>query len=566
MLWTQSFILTREEAPTPFQIPAALFSEGGYFELLAQEGDRDPERVCLLGCPSPQPAPASPPDIASFLRQTLNQIFAHTAVPVRLKNREILLPTCDSTIHRGYRSIGHRDENGKYSIFDFPEHPWTGHPSRLDVPLANQLSDLGKVLGDEELQTRFDGYVTLLSAHGFDHRSGLGYFGEESVLDLPTLSPVSKGAASYPKFKPFNSGTNPCLPDRELWERAPEKMRQMMKSMFTGLVIDPANMDFNRFCFYNFEASSSTPAQLKTSAHCGFDASGARMVLWWTDAYCETEDASFLDWARRMFAKWSAVQHPKTGLKPNFFGAVAHVPGADCPPGKWCESRGAAMAARLLAEASIRVQDKDSAFGNDLRKSSLRLAEGLLQYCYRPAEHSFREHCRLDGSPLEGEARYAFPTPEARDEAAKTDPRLAKVSIFDGGGLYRRPGYWSHCAGSEIPVHLAYIAANLSDRSLAKKLAKLTADFDADRAACGGPFTKDGVWRFLATAYHIRFLLELFRILPDPAYVQRAKEIAEEEIRDLSMIKTPEWWRMPERAEFTAALLQILQTQSNIRP
>jgi hypothetical protein len=559
-LWIQPFALTREDGTQIFRIPRKEFADGGYYQLLAKEGTRDPELVCHLGVPSQKPSPTTPPTIEEFLRLSLEEIFRQTSIKVPLNGREIPLPTCNSTINRGYLSLGHRDEDGKHSLYNFSENPWSWHPTLLDVPLSTQLKDLGATLRDNRLTERYDAFVEILARHGFDPRSGLGYFGEESVLELPTLTPRSKGSSSYPKFKPFNTGTIPCLPNEDLWKTAPDAMQLMMKSMFTGLVTDPKNMEYNRFCFYNFDARSTTPALLKSSAHCGFESSGARMILWWVDAYCETEEPCFLDWARRMFAKWAAVQDSQTGLIPNFFGAVNHVPGADAPPGKWSESRGTAMAANLLTQASLRIQAKESAFGGSLKTMALRLAHGILEHAYRPNERSFHELIGRDGRPLDGDARYAFPTREAREDAAKTDSRLAKVSIYDGGGFYRRPGYWSHCAGTEIPVHLASIAANFSDHTLALKLAPLAADFDADRAVCGGPFTKDGVWRFSATAYHIRFLLELFRILPDPEYVQRANEIAEEEIQDLSKICTPDWWRMPDRSEFIAALLQILRT------
>lgn len=320
--------------------------------------------------------------------------------------------TVTTPLSRSYLSLGHR-ENGEYRTYWFPETRLLIDPVMLDFELWPILQQLAAITGRDEYGQLLAGMAEQFAVHGFDAESGLGFLGEEAGFDVLHLRGVAtKVNNAQPIFKPKNSGHFSGMPLDVLWQHAPEKMHRMFRSMFYGLITDPKSMDYNRFCSYDYRDTDRRHLMERNPGHCAFESAAGRMIHWWASCYRHTGDGDCLDWAERMLSKWEAVQHPQTGLVPNFFGARAWDPGASMPPGEWAELRGVGLMAVALMEAAGELEQSGSAgeLVDRLRMMAEKLALGIARHGYDAPHRLFHEWLHLDGRVYETTARYVFRT------------------------------------------------------------------------------------------------------------------------------------------------------------
>lgn len=286
------------------------------------------------------------------------------------------------------------------------------------------------------------------------------------------------------------------------------------------------------------------------------------MIQTWSACHLHTGDGECLEWAQRMADKWLTVQHTRTGLMPNHFGALpgGHV-GVPQPPGRWVEVRNDVLTAARLLQASEMLQASGSrraaGLADQLKQMGTRLAIGLAHFGYDAERRVFREHLRLDGSPYESTARYCFRTEAERDEAVKSDPGLAQVAVYDGAGFYRNPNYFEFFAGSSVPYHLAVAASLAREPDLTGCVERCATDALDEFRRLDGAFTGDGRWTFRATGWYILTHLTLHRMSDGIGHLQAAREMAQGEIARLHGVRAPQWWRTRERHVLLDALLQL---------
>lgn len=346
-----------------------------------------------------------------------------------------------------------------------------------------------------------------------------------------------------------------------MWRHMPDRMHRCFRSMYLGLITDPRTFDYNRFCSYGFDDSVGEHSMVKNSGHCAFDTAGARMIHWWSSCWRHAGDRQCLEWAQQMADKWREVQHPDSGLVPNFFGAIGWSPGAGQPPGEWAEARGAALAASSFMQGAEELCGRSGAGGlaEQLRTMARALALGVARCSYDPLRRVFREHLFLDGRPWQGTARYCFASEAEKAEAVRQNPELVDVRVYDGAGFYRNPNYYEHCAGSNIPYHLALTARldDAPDAELLGHLEQFAADAMAEARQLGGAFTPEGRWTFRASGQYIKLCLLLLEMTGEQRFLDWACELADREVAALSGVECPHWWRMRERTTLLDALLRL---------
>jgi hypothetical protein len=265
-----------------------------------------------------------------------------------------------------------------------------------------------------------------------------------------------------------------------------------------------------------------------------------------------------------MLRKWEAIQHPDSGLVPNFFGAVGWAPGEPMPPGEWAELRGTALMAEALLDAAdeLRPAPESGDLGARLTAMAEKLALGTARYGYDAADRLYHEWLHLDGRVYESTARYVFRTPAEKDAVVRVHPELARVRVYRGGGLYRHQTYWEFCAGTRIPLQLARVAERTGNRELLALVAPVAADVLAESRAQPDAFTAEGGWTFRASALYVKLLLSLYRQTGEEPYLAGAVELAEAEKARLARVVAPDWWRMPERTALLDAFLELHSTIS----
>ncbi|HJN18743.1 MAG TPA: hypothetical protein QGH10_24785, partial [Armatimonadota bacterium] len=490
---------------TEFELPVGQFP-GGYFALRVSSGaDDDWRHAALLAIGRPRPITASadaPDPYLDFVGQTIDAMLKYQTA--RLDDADVqLFLTVSRPVSRSYRSLGHRKPDGTHQTYWFPETPLDHQPFLADLDLWPLLREFATLTGRADLGQLVDDMAATFVKHGFDARSGLGYLGEEAGFDVLNAGCASTKVNSPPHFKPRNSGALPGLPLDDLWRHGPEQMQRMFRAMYYGLVTDAESMDYNRFCEYGFSDADRRPAMVRNAGHCAFETAGARMIHWWGSCYGETGDADCLGWAEQMIDKWAAIQHPESGLVPNFFGAVGWQENAPMPPGDWAETRGVAMMASALVEGAREFSRRrgGEALAGKLQTMARRLAMGLAQHCYDADSGIFIEHLHLDGRRYERTARYCFRTSQERETAIRHDPQLAQVPVYTGAGFYRPRTYWEHSAGVGTPVHVAGVADALGDVELADLLRPWAADVAAASRREARPFTSEGAWTWRGSAH-----------------------------------------------------------------
>ncbi|NOY82090.1 MAG: hypothetical protein GXP31_13925 [Kiritimatiellaeota bacterium] len=545
--------------------PAAAFSlplaglPGGYYRLEArtEAGETTAVTIALHEVRPVRPGPL--PNYLAFVTDTMSKLLAHQVK--RLEGSAAGTPcvTVSRKSNLSYRSLGHF-ENGSFRTCWFPEQPFEMDAFRIDHEIWSVLDRLSEFTGKRMYRDSVTAMLDAVAAYGFDPESGLMYLSEECDFDVVRCVPCHSTRSDIPpRFKPRNTGHRPEMYLDRLWERMPHQLHRCFRAMYYGLVTDPETFDYNRFCTYDFSDADRKPSQERNSGHCAFDTTGGRMVHWWCSCWARTGDTDCLSWAQRMADKWQAVMHPDSGLVPNFFGAAASRPGAAQRPGKWAETRGAALTAASWMDAAAELIGHPGAEGlrEQLTDMALRLARGLAARVYDAARGRFREHLHLDGRPYENTARYCFGTQEEKDAAVARDPELTWVPVYDGAGWYRPPTYFEHCAGVGIPLHLTQVAAATGDSFLLAKTAEFAAMAVEASRQLEGPFTPEGLWTFRASGWYIRMCLLLYRATADRRYLQWGTELADREIAALGSVVPPHWWRMRERSIFLEALLEL---------
>lgn len=538
-----------------FVIPLRELAPGYYHLLEAADGAGATFAVPGLGLV----APSGPSSYLDFVLGAIEILRERQSCRFGGDPKGPLALTVSGPISRSYLSLGHRD-NDAFRTYWFPERPLELEPVLLDFELWPVLMQLADLTGEPGYAALVEGMAGVFARHGFHPDSGLGYLGEEAGFDcLHLCGAPTKATNAEPIFKPKNSGHFPAMPLDVLWRHAPEKMHRMFRSMYWGLVTDAASMDFNRFCRYDYRDAEKRPSMERNPGHCGFETAAARMIHWWCSAYRQTGDTDCLDYAERMLSKWEAIQHPESGLVPNFFGAVSPEPGAPMPPGEWAELRGTALMADGLLDAAAELAGRggQGELVARLREMALRLAVGTARFGYDRPARLYHEWLHLDGRLYEATARYVFQTQEEKNAAVREDPSLERVRVYRGGGLFRNQSYWEFCAGTRIPLQLARVAEETGDPELLDLLVPVAEDAGEETRRQPEAFTQEGGWTFRASGMYIELLLSLWRQTGETRYLSGAREMADQELERLGRVLAPDWWRMPERTAMLDALLNL---------
>lgn len=560
----------------PFALPMRRL-KGGYYELSLRvldqgtplqgvaTGRTDRRRGVFVKLKTRRAAASSahghPDRYLAFVRETMEKLATHQSARLGGTPHGTLFLTGDGRHQRGgWRSLG-RKVDGRFHTVRSYETPFELEPTRCDFELWPILDELSRLSGNVKYARLVDEMATAVAHTGFDPRSGLLYFSEESDFDVVDRKPRGLGDQQVPRFKPLNTGNCPELPLERLWRHAPRQMARCARSMFWGLVTDPGRMDFNRFTFFGYDDESRTPAMTATPSQLGFDTAASRIIHWWAAAYGRTGDTDCLEWARRMTDKWQAVQHPETGLVPNFFGDGEWNPGAEQQPAAWAEVRNATLTAVAWMDAVDELSRRPGAedLAAQLAEMAGRLALGVARYAYDPTRKIFLEHLHLDGRPYVESARYAFHTQAEKDEAVRVDPEMEEVAVFTGAGWYQPAPFWEHSAGTAIPWHLALVAERNGDRELIDRLARMAEDAVQAASELRGPFTSEARWTFRATGLNVKLLVSLHRMSGERRYLDHARSLADAELDRLPTVVYPEWWRLRERAVLLDALLRLYE-------
>jgi hypothetical protein len=440
----------RRSGAVTLYLPCSL--PGGYY-LVAAADDQgqccEVELVLRADLPQATVLPPAPRDYLAEAQAIVDRVLA--VQTRRLGERPDGTPfvTVGRATAIGYRSLGHRTGDS-FATCWFPEEPFEYDACRADHGLWPILDELSRRTGEPRYHALAQGMLDALAETGFDPRSGLLYFSEESDLDVPRAAPRGKRLGDPPRFKPINSGPRTDTHLECFWQRLPRQTHRWLRATYYGLVTNPKTMDFNRFCMYGFDDGERLPALTPNSGHCGFETAAAGLILYWASCWAYAGDAECLEWARQMTAKWAAVQHDTSGLVPNFFGAVGWEYGAPQPPGQWAEARCAALTAPLWLQAAAMLRRRPGAeeLAGQLHGMGRRLALGVARHAYDRERRVITEHLCLDGRPYLATARYCFRTQAEKDAAVRRDPQMAQVAVYDGAGFYRPPNYWEYCAGS----------------------------------------------------------------------------------------------------------------------
>ena len=462
--------------------------------------------------------------------------------------------TITSLTNRGYLSMG-ASTGTSLPAYWFPEKTPDERATRMDLCIWRVLEKLTSITGDPSHAAAVRGFADTFSVYGFDPRSGLAYWGQEAEFDVVLLGPGTNWGRWGPRYKPADD-----VPREIMWRHAPEKMARMSRAAYYGLITDAERMDYNRFCPYGFDDSAGALSMEWDAGHRAFATTGAWLIEDWVDHHCRTGDAETLDWARRMTAKWAAVQNPETGLLSHFFGSAGPEQ-TTMAAQPYCDVGDSYTGATLLRTGvRLAAQGGDAALAEQLQDMGQRLLTGLARFAYDDRSGLFHHWLRLaDGAESVETLCYHFRTQEQKDHYVRTNPHLEDVEVFEGFGFYRG-GVGSDGTFLPLPLHTARAAALTGDPCLLER-----AVFFADRImeAAGdldGPFNSEGQWTYDATASYIQVMLILCELTGEGQYLERARTLADRELNALARPPgehLPEWWRMPYRNSLLDVLLEL---------
>ena len=566
-----------------FMIPPA--SVGGGYKVLSVElfdangtamgiGDVLPDRPFygyrrLLFCVAQRAIyPASVPSGTSasrrylgFVREITERLIAHqSAYP----GNDTTLPRCicaPAETRKTYTSMGSTRADGTPSLFVFPEHCLEVSPYRMDfsaIPLLEQLSGL---TGDGRYAALAGGMIDVMARWGFHDRTGLGWFGEECDFDVIERCGAGRGSYFMPKYKGGNTSALPDGPLEPLWTACPDKMLRMARSIYLGLMTDPApgRMHYNRFCRYNFDDRDGTHPMKPSAGHCAFISAGAQMIHAWSHAFVHSGDGDFLDWSQRMADKWQAVQHPQSGLMPDLFGN-GEPDDPNPVPVDFAGIFDGSAACRAFSQGAEQFarRPEGQKLAAQLDGMALAMARGIARHAYDADTGIYRQWRSLDGSAYPHAARYTFSSEAERDAAAKDRPELSAVSVYNGCSFYRGADYWKNYVGVEIPYRLAQVAGYYRDAELIGHLEQVAQCIMDQAAAVDGPIVEGDCWTYYATGIYLKLLVLLSTLSDKRDYLADACTLADMEIAHLAQLDAPLWWTHPERSWLIGGLLDLV--------
>lgn len=439
-----------------------------------------------------------------------------------------------------------RREDGHYDLYPIRERMLELNPARLDLNAWSWLERLSDLTGDPVWRRRVETMALAFSVYGFDPRSGLGYLGDQAQFDVVRLGPVST-TFGVPMFKPADG-----LPLESLWRHAGRQMDRMFRAAYLALVTRPADLSYNRFCYYGHDDKVGRPFLAFDPAHCAFGLTGALLIHWWVFHWQKTRAAQSLGWAQTMADKWQALQHPETGLIPHWLGSDDSRTDSQTPR-PYAQALDTLTALVYLKVARLLRDETNpaaAALRDRLQRMGARLAVGMARYGYDERERLFPNWLRVaDGSVDREVIYYAFPTQAQKDEAVRRDPRLAVAAVNGGAGLF----------ASGAPSHLA-CAAELTGDAFLLARARLMAEHIMEQAATlRGARNEGGQWHYGACAGCARTLLCLARVTGEARYRAHAAALLDPVLDALE--RSPgdserEWWRLPLRNVLCDVLLE----------
>ena len=462
--------------------------------------------------------------------------------------------TVTGSVNRRYRSLGAR--RGKsFQAFVYEDRLPQPSPTTMDFgiwPVLDQLTDL---TGDPAYHQMVEDMADAFVDYGFDPRSGLPYFGAMTHFDVIRLGPSPYLGAGAPGFK-FTSD----LPFETLWAKAPEKMDRMFRAFFWGMVTRPETMDFNRYCYYGFDDSRREHVTPFSPGHVGFVGAAAWMIEAWAYHYAKTGDEESLARAQAMTAKWQALQNPETGLVPHFLGSKKEGE-TEMTAQTYCNVGDSGTAITFLkASELLRPRPEAASLADGLADLGLRLIAGMARFDHDPEQSLFHTWLQTpDGQPHTESYTYHFCSQEQKDYWVERDPTLADVAVHAGSDYYgANPSSWA--CGVPVPLATARAARMTGDAFLLERARFFADGAIAAASDLSGPRNTEGQWTYPASASYLLTMLELLQLTGEPAYLERARRLADLEIGVVSeppLGDTPEWWRMPFRNQLLRALLDL---------
>lgn len=456
---------------------------------------------------------------------------------------------------RSYRSLGGR-HGDSYLTYPMQQQPLEPEPYRLDMRLWPLLETLSDVSGEPCYRQMVIQMADGFARHGFDPASGLGYLGAQAQFDVLHRQPVSVTSYDEPTFKPA-----PHLPLARLWAQAPTQMARMGKAAYYGLVTQPETLDYNRYCPYGFDDADKSSPLTYDSRHVAFAQTGAFLIHLWAEQYARTGDGECLGWTQAMADKWRAVQHPESGLLPHWFGSDEGGL-STMPPRPYASIHESMTAiAWLQAAQALCRHAEGQPLAKQLAEMAHRLLNGLARCGYVPQEQRFPEWFHLDGRERLDTCWYAFRTEGQREEAAQRDPVLREVSVYAGASFYTA-GPWAMAALTALPYDLALGESMLGAAKLLESAAALVADAQKAGSQLDGELNELGQWTFPATSSYAKTLLLLYHRSGDRRFLQGAQAMIDRQLDLLAQMPSSHsaWWRMPFRAIWLEALLDLHQT------
>lgn len=502
----------------------------------------------------------------SFITDTVRILLEKQTARAGGQPDGALCLTVTEALNRPWTSLG-RWLGDRYELVAVPGGTLEPEPCRLDLNSWPALDLLTDLTGESQYRRMLREMVAVVVRHGFHPRSGLFCIGSMTQFDVLRLQPAGVGAwKDKPSFK-----LDSFMASKYLWEAAPQQMGRCFKAAYYGMITRPATMDFNRYCSFDWDDSLKKHVTPFHPGHVGFASSAAWLIQYWGMIFARTGDRECLTWAGAMADKWRAVQHPKTGLVPHFFGRVDPDDPA-MSPRPYIHVHDCHTAVTFLEAArEFRARPDGENLADQLRDMGLKILRGIAREGYAAAERIFYPWIKLEGGEYTENAFYTFRTPAQKDAALKRDPNVKDVAVFRGYGFYDGLP-WNLCTGNSIIPAFARGAELANDAGLLDTTCQLMRDALKDAEALTSEVTQAGQWTFTANASYIKTLLLLANLTGEPSHLDHAGRLADKEIRLLSRPTTagqPEWWRIPGRNALLESLLRLdlrLRSPSSASP
>jgi len=233
--------------------------------------------------------------------------------------------------------------------------------------------------------------------------------------------------------------------------------------------------------------------------------------------------------------------------------------GPAMPPWPYARTLDAPRAAAALLDAAVEFRRRPAGFhlAQALIETARRLARGVARFGWDARRGKFDEFLHLDGRPCRETARDTFASEAERAEAARHDPLLREVPVFDGVSFYRDGLCSEGTAGTDVPYRLAVCATRTRDGYLVARSIELCAAILAESRTMGSARNARGQWTFPATGRYLKAFVLLDELTRDGEYLEGARELADRELDRLRRVRAPDWWRVPGRNDFIEGLLRL---------